>query len=105
MNKPECKTFPDGRKEWWLNGKRHREDGPAVERPDGTKVWYLNGKLHREDGPAYESPDGAKYWWLNGEEIDPETLVDLWLEREVFCWYDETNDCLNIDNERIPSGP
>ena len=127
MNKPECKTYPDGTKVWFLNGKRHREDGPAYEcggykewslngklhredgpaanYPDGTKVWFLNGKRHREDGPAVEWPDATKEWYLDGEEIDPETLVDLWLEREVFCWYDETNDCLNVDNERVPSGP
>jgi len=29
---------------WFLNGKRHREDGPAVEWYNGTKQWYLNGK-------------------------------------------------------------
>ena len=119
MNKPECKTNPSGTKEWYLNGKLHREDGPAYEHPDGTKAWYLNGKLHREDGPAYERsdgtkiwhlngkrhredgpavelPDGTKFWWLNGEEVHPETLADLWLEREVFCWYDEVNETLNF---------
>ena len=37
---------------------------------DGTKHWYLNGKLHREDGPAIEYADGSKAWWLNGVEID-----------------------------------
>ena len=119
MNKPKCKTYPsgtkawclngkyhredgpavdcpDGTKEWWLNGERHREDGPAYENPDGHKAWWLNGKLHREDGPAAEYPDGTKKWCLNGEKIHPETLVDLWLEREVFCWYDETNGTLNF---------
>jgi len=52
MNKPECKTYPNGDKVWYLNGKHHREDGPAVEDADGTKKWFLNDKLHREDGPA-----------------------------------------------------
>ena len=52
--------------EWWLNGKRHREDGPAIEYQDGTKAWWLNGKRHREDGPAYEEANGDKSWWLNG---------------------------------------
>ena len=52
---------------WWLNGKRHREDGPAVEYANGDKSWYLNGKLHREDGPAYEGTSGTKYWYLNGK--------------------------------------
>ena len=102
MNKPECKTYSNGTKEWWLDGNLHREDGPAIEYPTGHKQWYLNGKRHREDGPAIEWSNGAKEWFLNNEKIHPETLVDLWLEREVFCWYDETNDCLNIDNERAP---
>jgi len=52
---------------WRLNGKLHREDGPAVEYPSGTKCWYLNGKYHREDGPAIEDADGTREWYLNGE--------------------------------------
>jgi hypothetical protein len=54
---------------WYLNGKRHREDGPAVESYNGSKCWYLNDKLHREDGPAIECPNGGKGWFLNGEEL------------------------------------
>lgn len=30
-NKSTLKKQADGSKEWWLNGKRHREDGPAKE--------------------------------------------------------------------------
>ena len=56
-------------KYWYLNGKPHREDGPAVEYADGTKKWYLNGKPHREDGPAIEWADGTKEWWLDGNEL------------------------------------
>ena len=55
----------DGNKYWYLNGKLHRVDGPAVECSDGTKYWYLNGKLHRVDGPAIEYSNGDKYWFLN----------------------------------------
>jgi len=33
---------------------------------NGTKKWYLDGKLHREYGPAIENADGSKSWWLNG---------------------------------------
>ena len=40
-----------------------------VEYPNGTKYWYLNGKRHREDGPAVEYPNGTKYWYLNNEEV------------------------------------
>ena len=40
----------DGTKEWWLNGKRHRVDGPAIERADGGKEWYLNGERQKSIG-------------------------------------------------------
>ena len=96
MNKPECKTNSNGTKRWYLNDKLHREDGPAIEYESGTKKWYLNGKRHREDGPAIEHADGGKRWWLNDKLVHPETLVDLWLSRGVFCWYDQANGCLNF---------
>ena len=96
MNKPECKTLPNGTKKWYLNGKLHREDGPAVEYFNGTKKWYLNGKFHREEGPAVEYSNGTKKWYLNGKQAHPEAIVDLWLEREIFCWYDETTETLNF---------
>jgi hypothetical protein len=57
----------NGHKVWWLNGKLHREDGPAIERANGDKEWHLNGKLHREDGPAVELASGHKAWFLNGD--------------------------------------
>ena len=60
---------PNEIKEWYLNGKHHRVDGPAIEYADGTKFWYLNGKRHREDGPAVEDADGTKMWWLNGKQV------------------------------------
>ena len=58
----------NGSKFWYLNDIRHREDGPAVEYANGSKLWYLNGKLHREDGPAIEYANGTKRWFLNGQE-------------------------------------
>ena len=61
--------LPGGYKAWWLNGKRHRKDGPAIEWANGTKEWWLNGVEHREDCPAIEYEDGRKEWWLNGEQL------------------------------------
>ena len=60
--------YANGSKVWYLNGKRHREDGPAIEYLGGHKVWYLHGKMHREDGPAIECADGSKAWYLNGKK-------------------------------------
>jgi len=45
---------------WYLNGKLHREDGPAVEWADGHREWWLNGELHREDGSAIEWANGTR---------------------------------------------
>ena len=61
-----------GNRGWWLNGKRHREDGPAIEYADGDRYWFLNGKLHREDGPAIEHSNGSREWWLNGKWMSEE---------------------------------
>ena len=58
---------PDGTQEWYKNGVRHREDGPAVIWPDGTQSWYINGQRHRDDGPAMTYPDRSESWWLHGK--------------------------------------
>jgi len=97
MNKPECKIYPNGDKAWYLAGKRHREDGPAFERANGYKAWYLNGKCHREDGPAVEFASGSKYWCLNNEEVDPETIVDLWLAKNIYCIYNKETNSLEFE--------
>jgi hypothetical protein len=59
----------DGTKSWWLNGERHRVDGPAMEDNDGSKEWWLNGELHRVDGPAIEWHDGTKSWFLTDQLV------------------------------------
>jgi len=61
------KVSANGDKLWYINGKLHREDGPAIEYADGAKFWYLNGQIHREDGPAIEYASGTKEWYLNGQ--------------------------------------
>jgi hypothetical protein len=68
-------VYANGTKSWYQNGKRHREDGPAIERANGTNLWLLNDNLHREDGPAIEYPDGRKYWFLNGDEYTEEEFL------------------------------
>jgi len=60
-------TVECGNVYWRLNGKLHREDGPAIESADGSKFWYVNGELHRSDGPAREWANGDKEWYVNGD--------------------------------------
>lgn len=66
---------------WYLNGKRHREDGPANimwQTETGFKsyeAWYLNGEQHRVDGPAENvwslqtRKKIVETWYLNGKHI------------------------------------
>jgi hypothetical protein len=44
----EVKVHTHGTKAWFLNGKRHREDGPAIEGVGGYKYWYLNDTQYTE---------------------------------------------------------
>lgn len=53
-------------KEWWVNGKLHRVDGPARLMCGGSMCFYVDGRLHREDGPAIILTNGCQEWWLNG---------------------------------------
>ena len=43
----------------------------------GTKFWYLNGKLHRVNGPAIEYNSGYKAWYLNGNQLDCKTQEEF----------------------------
>ncbi len=63
---------------YYLWGKIHRYDGPAVECAGGHKEWWLYGKLHREDGPAIEFVNGRKEWWQHGKYLylrDPKYIT------------------------------
>lgn len=53
---------------WLIDGKYHRDDGPAIIYADGTKIWRVNGMFHRLDGPTWERADGTKHWFINGIE-------------------------------------
>jgi|TARA_R110000772_G_scaffold64176_5_gene143503 hypothetical protein len=68
-------VYSDGDKYWYINGKLHREDGPAVLiDTDGVgevdKYWYINGKRHREGAPAVEWAGGGKDWFINGKHMN-----------------------------------
>jgi hypothetical protein len=53
----------------------HCENGPAIE-ADGHKEWYINGKRHREDGPAFEYTNGYKEWYI-GKRLTEESLTPV----------------------------
>jgi hypothetical protein len=63
---PEMHMDRHGNKMWYVNGKLHRDDAPAIEWRNGATEWYQHGKRHRIGAPAIEFTNG-KEWWMNNK--------------------------------------
>ena len=83
---PEHIVAEDGSWERWiLDGKLHREDGPAYIRYEDNattiKEWWIENCLHREDGPAYVVCKNQKIiyeeWWLDGAVLSKEDFTSI----------------------------
>jgi len=69
MQTPPTKST-SGYREWRVNDKFHRLDGPAREwGDDDDKEWWANGELHRLDGPACEYKEGDNWWCVKGKRL------------------------------------
>lgn len=68
---------PTARKEWWRDGMRHRDDGPAIEYANGPKEWWRDGKRHPEDGPAIEWSDLKQSWFWDGKKLSKTDFLGL----------------------------
>ena len=54
----------------------HCLDGPAFVDTNSTfKSWWVNGKRHREDGPAVINEDASVEWWYDDEQYK---TAELW---------------------------
>lgn len=85
-----------GKKEWYKNGKLHREDGPAIVE-DWRKEWYIDGKLHREnDLPAllridyFDNSIDRSEWWVNGKlhRIGKPAIISYENSKDVERYYE-----------------
>lgn len=64
-----------GNKNWYRNGKHHREEIdpvsgeelPAIESANGDRSWVVNGQYHRNHGPAIITMEGAEAWYQHGK--------------------------------------
>lgn len=81
-----CTEYQNGRA-WSLNGKLHREDGPAIEFANGTKRWFLNGKLHRIGGPAVVFRTGYEEWFIEGVLHRKDGPAVTFENRTTHWWY------------------
>lgn len=91
------------KKEYYVDGKLHREDGPAVEWVgekscfSGYKSWYKNGELHRLDGPAIEWKNKQE-WWIEGKrclKVINENFTIINGEKFLKVLFDKNSDRIN----------
>ena len=60
LQRKEIGFYHFGAKQWFLNGKLHREDGPAIERSDESKEWWLEGCWYQEEKEYWEALEEYK---------------------------------------------
>ena len=65
-----------GRMHFYKNGVMHRDgDRPAIITEDGSLSWLIEGKYHRENGPAkiINQGNGAhSYHWMKNDKLHRE---------------------------------
>lgn len=55
------------RRTYYVHGALHRIGGPAIDYSNGYEEWYLNGMQHRLDGPAMKLSNGDREWWVEDQ--------------------------------------
>ena len=88
-NKPDIDKFYTGILEWYYPGAPHEEEEIVCTE------YFVNGKRHREDGPAVET-SSLKEWWLDGIQygntykliiVTNIIILDSWLGKYDLNWY------------------
>jgi hypothetical protein len=58
----------------------HRVDGPAIEYINGImsghKQWWVDGRCHRTDGPAVITHEGMKYYWIDDKWLSLDEFLE-----------------------------
>jgi len=68
---PHWESYPN-QKRWYIDGKIR-----IIEYDNGMKSYWLDRKRHREDGPAFIDNKGNEEWYLNDERIYCETQEEF----------------------------
>ena len=77
--KGQCFTQHEiGEAEYWLEPFkiRHCETGPAVIWDSGSRFFFVNNKRHRINGAAIELCDGEKEYYIHGKQYFSE--LEYW---------------------------
>jgi hypothetical protein len=72
-------------KMWFVDGLRHREDGPALITSIG-EIWYTNGLLHRLSGPAYTQRETNQVqYYIYGRQLSKEAFRKIMFRVRLAC--------------------
>jgi hypothetical protein len=53
----------------------HRAGGPAIEAPDRIE-WWVEGRRHHDKGPAVETKHGTKWYYWRGVRVPEHVIMD-----------------------------
>lgn len=83
-DKPAIEYFGDWgtRKEFFIYGKRHRENNPAIIEDCGVH-YFLNNKYHNENGPAVIMKKIGSIYYLEGNEYTEDNHYRELKERKI----------------------
>ena len=82
--------FSSRTKYWLVNGKRHREDGPASEWSNGTKSWWFNGPFNNTDIYSLEASHDENGANLIQHDVEVKqnptdrTVLNNWVVRKTY---------------------
>jgi hypothetical protein len=90
-NQPVCDTDEDGTKRWYLNGKFHREDGPAIKFASLVTAYYHGSREkltelrqgsyitpYPEDAVIFGAPWGSRDLLFAGGPAGRPPAILLW---------------------------
>lgn len=66
---------------------------------DGSERWEIDGKLHREDGPALITPEGET-WYRHGQPLSEEETAEKVAKLEAIQQAAQT-EALRIEGENV----
>ena|ERR1041385_3841083 len=94
--------YDDGDIVYYVNGLRHRDDGPAIIGKSGTgferQIWCKNGKYHREMGPAVIYPGNQHWWYLDG--VSYSNFCEGSLNGDLAYWKAMWNRCQDKNSKQ-----
>lgn len=78
------------------NGRLSAHGEPAVSFPSGLRQWVLDGKLHRPDGPAVETKYGTVWYYWRGVCVPKHVIMSPKSSSPA-----EILECPNVEIRRV----